>query len=137
MPPMPYQSRPPPNVLRSSHYHHNQNTLTSQLKHPPHTCHPCLTNPTLPPTSLVDLYIDVAITRSNTRISGLLSAVLTPERVRYSGTIRVRYSYGRIAGVRIPYGRILCGRRILFELQYGTSTVQSYKFEYSTSKRRG
>ena len=49
-----HQSRPPPNVLRSSHYHHNQNTLTSQLKHPPHTCHPCLTNPTLPPTSLVD-----------------------------------------------------------------------------------
>ena len=48
-----HQSRPPPNVLRSSHYHHNQNTLTSQLKHPPHTCHPCLTNPTLPPTSLV------------------------------------------------------------------------------------
>ena len=36
------------------------------------------------------------------------------------------------------YGRILCGRRIFFELQYGTSTVrvQSYKFEYSTSKRR-
>ena len=100
-----HQSRPPPNVLRSSHYHHNQNTLTSQLKHPPHTCHPCLTNPTLPPTSLV----------------------------------------------RILYGRILCGRRIFFELQYGTrtvrinrpintcnqSTVQSYKFEYSTSKRRG
>ena len=25
----------------------------------------------------------------------------------------------------------------MFELQYGTSTVQSYKFEYSTSKRRG
>ena len=48
-----HQSRPPSNVLRSSHYHHNQNTLTSQLKHPPHTCHPCLTNPTLPPTSLV------------------------------------------------------------------------------------
>ena len=48
-----HQSRPAPNVLRSSHYHHNQNTLTSQLKHPPHTCHPCLTNPTLPPTSLV------------------------------------------------------------------------------------
>ena len=49
-----HQSRPAPNVLRSSHYHHNQNTLTSQLKHPPHTCHPCLTNPTLPPTSLVN-----------------------------------------------------------------------------------
>ena len=48
-----HQSRPPRNVLRSSHYHHNQNTLTSQLQHPPHTCHPCLTNPTLPPTSLV------------------------------------------------------------------------------------
>ena len=30
-----HQSRPPPNVLRFSHYHHNQNTLTSQLKHPP------------------------------------------------------------------------------------------------------
>ena len=39
--------------------------------------------------------------------------------------------------VRILYGRILCGRRILFELQYGTSTVQSYKFEYNTTKRRG
>ena len=53
----------------------------------------------------------------------------------YSGTIR----YVRIAGVRILYGRIICGRRIFFELQYGTSTVrvQSYKFEYSTSKRRG
>ena len=31
-----HQSRPPPNVLRSSHYHHNSNTLTSQLKHPAH-----------------------------------------------------------------------------------------------------
>ena len=56
----------------------------------------------------------------------------------YSGTIRYRTPiYGRIAGVRVLYGRILCGRRILFELQYSTSTVQSYKFEYSTSKRRG
>ena len=56
----------------------------------------------------------------------------------YSGTIR--YSNIRsytVAGVRILYWRIICGRRIFFELQYGTSTVQSYKFEYSTSKRRG
>ena len=52
-----HQSRPPPNVVCSSHYHHNSNTLTSQLKHPPHTYNPCLTNPTLPPTSLV--YSDI------------------------------------------------------------------------------
>ena len=38
---------------------------------------------------------------------------------------------------RAVYGRIICGRRIFFELQYGTSTVQSFKFEYSTGKRRG
>ena len=56
-----HQSRPPPNVLRSSHYHHNQNTLTSQLKHPPHTCHPCLTNPTLPPTSLVKFNHQISV----------------------------------------------------------------------------
>ena len=55
----------------------------------------------------------------------------------YSGTIYGTPIYVRIAGVRILYGRIICGRRIFFELQYGTSTVrvQSYKFEYS--KRRG
>ena len=58
----------------------------------------------------------------------------------YSGTIRYSNIRSYIAsGVRILYGRIICGRRIFFELQYGTSTVrvQSYKFEYSTSKRRG
>ena len=63
---------------------------------------------------------------------GTHSRTSTGTPIRYGTTI-----YGRIAGVRILYGRIICGRRIFFELQYGTSTVQSYKFEYSTSKRRG
>ena len=65
---------------------------------------------------------------------GTHSRTSTGTPVRYGTPI-----YGRIADVRILYGRIICGRRIFFELQYGTNTVrvQSYKFEYSTSKRRG
>ena len=75
-----HQSRPPPNVLRSSHYHLNQNTLTSQLKHPPHTCHPCLTNPTLPPTSLVYLPLNLRYLVAGRRV---LSAATTQGASEY------------------------------------------------------
>ena len=77
---------------------------------------------TRPPKYSYLCYIDFAITSYNTRIAGLLCAVLIPV-LRYDTILEYT------VGVRLLYERILYGRRILFELQYGTSTVYSYKYE--------
>ena len=97
----------------------------------------------------VDLNIDVAITSYSTRTAGFLFVVLysleygTP--VRY-GSTRIYYSYGTVPALfTIRFGRaetvpvLVRARGILFEIQYGTRTVQYITVAYctrtSTSKR--
>ena len=94
----------------------------------------------------VDLNIYVAITSYSTRIAGFLFVVLysleygTP--VRY-GSTRIYYSYGTVPALfTIRFGRaetvlvpvLVRARGILFEIQYGTRTIQS-RTRTSTSKR--
>ena len=95
----------------------------------------CVYNSTKRYAYCVDLNIDVAITSCSTRISRVLqdfyvwhSTVLTP--VPYSGTIRgsTRIYYGTVATCT----RTVPARRILFEIKYGTSTVQYSTVQYST-----
>ena len=83
----------------------------------------------------VDLNIDVAITSYSTRIAGFLCVVLysleygTP--VRY-GSTRIYYSYGIVPALFTRFGRaetvpvalLVRARGILFEIKYGTRTVQ-------------
>ena len=97
----------------------------------------------------VDLNIDVAITSYSTRIAGFLFVVLysleygTP--VRY-GSTRIYYSYGTVPALfTIRFGGaetvpvLVRARGILFEIQYGTRTVQystvQSRTRTSTSKR--
>ena len=96
----------------------------------------------------VDLNIDVAITsyEYSTRIAGFLFVVPysleygTP--VRYGSTrIYYSYSYGTVPALfTIRFGRaetvpvlvLVRARGILFEIQYGTRTVQYSTVAYST-----
>ena len=100
----------------------------------------------------VDLNIDVAITSYSTRIARFLFVVLysleygTP--VRY-GSTRIYYSYGTVPALfTIRFGRaetvpvLVRARGILFEIQYGTRTLQystvaySYKYSYEYKQER-
>ena len=96
----------------------------------------------------VDLNIDVAITSYSTRIARFLFVVLysleygTP--VRY-GSTRIYYSYGTVPALfTIRFGRpetvpvLVRARGILFEIQYGTRTVQystvAYSYKYKQER---
>ena len=94
----------------------------------------------------VDLNIDVAITSYSTRIARFLFVVLysleygTP--VRY-GSTRIYYSYGTVPALfTIRFGRaetvpvLVRARGILFEIQYGTRTVQYSTFAYSYKNKQ-
>ena len=98
----------------------------------------------------VDLNIDVAITSYiNTRIAGFLFVVLysleygTPVR---HGSTRIYFSYGTVPALfTIRFGRaetvpvLVRARGILFEIQYGTCTVQysTVAYSYKYKQERG
>ena len=98
-------------------------------------CTMCVYNSTKRYAYCVDLNIDVAITSYSTRISRVLQdfyvwhCTHSSTPVRY-GSTRIYYSYGTVATctrtVLVP------ARRILFEIKYGTSTVQYSTVQYST-----
>ena len=104
-------------------------------------CTLCVYNSTKRYAYRVDLNIDVAITSYSTRIAGFLFVVLysleygTP--VRY-GSTGMYYSYGTVPALfTIRFGRaetvpvLVRARGILFEIQYGTRTVQYSTVAYS------